>query len=191
MTPSFDDLVGTDLPAEERARLELVHELLIAAGPPPAGAPQRAPEPAPARPASLRPRRRTWAAAAVAAALAIAAFALGAAASGDSGRSIDFVAEMHGTSTTPGAEASLVVHDVDAAGNWPMELSVTGLPPATEGRTFELWLTRDGELDALCGGFLTDADGSASVPLNAPYRFDDGVGWVVVERGSTTPLLTT
>jgi hypothetical protein len=29
------------------------------------------------------------------------------------------------------------------------------------------------------------------VPMNAPYRFDEYDGWVVVEQGSDTPLLTT
>jgi hypothetical protein len=72
-----------------------------------------------------------------------------------------------------------------------MELTVSGLPPSASGRPFELWLTRDGELAALCGGFFTDADGWATVPMNAPYRFDDFDGWVVVEEGSETPLLTT
>jgi hypothetical protein len=183
MTPDFDDLVGTDLPAGERARLERVHELLVAAGPPPDALPA---------PAHLRPQRRRWQALAIAASLAIAAFALGAAlVDGSSGRSVDFVESMSGTPAAPDASASLVVYDVDAAGNWPMELTVEGLPPASSGRTFELWLTRDGAPDALCGGFRTDARGAASVPMNAPYPFDDRIGWVVVERGSTTPLLTT
>jgi hypothetical protein len=129
---------------------------------------------------------------AIAAALAIAAFALGAAlVDGSSPRSVDFVESMTGTRAAPDASASLVVFDVDAAGNWPMELSVEGLPPASSGRSFELWLTRDGELDALCGGFLTDEAGTASVPMNAPYPFDEGIGWVVVEQGSSTPLLST
>ena len=35
MSPDFDDLVGTDLDPAERARLERVHDLLMAAGPPP------------------------------------------------------------------------------------------------------------------------------------------------------------
>ena len=35
MTPDFDELVGTDLDPAERERLERVHELLVAAGPPP------------------------------------------------------------------------------------------------------------------------------------------------------------
>ncbi len=98
---------------------------------------------------------------------------------------------MTGTPSAPSATASLAVFDIDAAGNWPMELTVAGLPPAQSGRPFELWLTRDGELAALCGGFLTDADGSAVVPMNAPYRFDEFDGWVLVEEGSQTPLLTT
>ncbi len=75
---------------------------------------------------------------------------------------------MTGTPSAANATASLAVFDIDAAGNWPMELTVAALPPAQSGRPFELWLTRDGELAALCGGFLTDADGSAVVPMNAP-----------------------
>lgn len=183
MRPDFDELVGGDLEPAERARLERVHELLIAAGPPPTEAPTA--------PSELRPRRRRGALLAMAAALAVSAFALGAALVDGSGRPVEFVATMEGTPAAAAAAASLVVFDLDAAGNWPMELSVDGLPPAESGRPYELWLTRDGELDALCGGFLTDADGSATVPMNAPYRFDDSIGWVVVEKGTTTPLLTT
>ena len=47
--------------------------------------------------------------------------------------------------------------EIDDAGNWPMEVAVDGLEPAASGRPFELWLTRDGELAALCGTFLTTA----------------------------------
>jgi hypothetical protein len=185
MRPDFDELVGTELDPGERARLERVHELLIAAGPPP--------DSAPVAPAGLhahkrRPRGQMLA---LAAALAVAAFALGAALVGSSGRNVDFTESMTGTPAAENATASLDVFDIDGAGNWPMELTVAGLPPARSGHAFELWLTRDGELAALCGGFLTDADGSAVVPLNAPYRFDEFDGWVIVEEGSETPLLTT
>ena len=140
----------------------------------------------------LHPRRRRGALLALAAALAVAAFALGASlVDGASGRDLDFTETMTGTSSAASATASLAVFDIDAAGNWPMELTVAGLPPSASGRPFELWLTREGELAALCGSFLTDADGSAVVPMNAPYRFDDFDGWVIVEEGSGTPLLTT
>ena len=183
MRPDFDDLVGEGLDAAEHARLERVHELLLAAGAPPDAVPA---------PVELRPRRRRGAALAIAAALAVAAFALGAAlVDGSSGRDVDYVVSMEGTADTPEASGSLVVFEIDDAGNWPMELSVEGLPPAAGGEPFELWLTRDGRLEALCGAFATDGGGSASVPMNAPYAFDDSVGWVVVERGATTPLLTT
>ena len=47
------------------------------------------------------------------------------------------------------------------------------------------------KLEALGGSFLTASDGSAVVLLNAPYRFDEYDGWVVVREGSDMPLLTT
>ena len=109
----------------------------------------------------------------------------------DSGRSVDFVVPMAATSAVPGASASLTVFDADDAGNWPMELTVAGLTPSAGGLRFQLWLTRKGEREALCGAFVTSADGSAVVPMNAPYRFDEYDGWVVVGEGSDTPLLTT
>ena len=179
MRPDFDDLVGTDLDPGERARLERVHELLIAAGPPP--------EPLEA-PIALRSRRRRGALLALAAALAVAAFALGAALTGPD---VDFTETMTGTAAASDARASLAIFEIDEAGNWPMELTVSGLPPATSGRPFELWLTRAGEPAALCGAFLTSPAGTAVVPMNAPYRFDDFDGWVIVEEGSETPLVTT
>lgn len=182
MSPDFDELVGTDLAPVERARLERVHELLVAAGPPP--------EPGGAV-VALPATRRRGAAVAIAAALAVAAFALGAALADDpGGRTVDFVESMRGTPAAADSRGDLVVYEVDDAGNWPMELAVEGLPSSEEGGVYELWLTRDGRLDALCGSFRTAADGSVSVPLNAPYRFDESVGWVVVARGTTTPLLT-
>jgi hypothetical protein len=181
MRPDFDDLVGSDLEPAERARLERVHELLVAAGPPPE----------PVEAVELRPARRRGPLLALAAALAVTAFALGAALVDGGGRNVDFTETMTGTPAAAEATASLAVFDLDAAGNWPMELTVAGLPPAKSGHPYELWLTRGGELAALCGGFFTDADGWASVPMNAPYRFDEFDGWVIVEEGSEKPLLTT
>jgi hypothetical protein len=184
MRPDFDELVGADLDQGERDRLERVHELLLAAGPPP--------EAGVRLPVELRPRPRRGALLALAAALAVGAFALGAAlVDGSDGRTVDFTEMMSGTAAAADASASLAIFDLDAAGNWPMELTVAGLPPTKSGRPFELWLTRGDELAALCGGFFTNEDGWATVPMNAPYRFDEFDGWVVVEEGSKTPLLTT
>jgi hypothetical protein len=187
MSPDFDELVGADLEPGERPRLERVHELPVAAGPPPDYVPALA-EPE-ADVVELQPRRRRGALLAIAAALAVALFALGAAVADDSTRPGTIT--MQGTEAAQGASAWLKVLDRDAAGNWPMTVSVTGLAPAANGRPFELWLTREGRLSALCGSFRTDDRGTAVVPMNAPYRFPDYDGWVVVEEGSETPLLTT
>jgi hypothetical protein len=183
--PDFDELVGEGLTTPERERLLRVHELLLEAGPPPELL-------VPAPVAELRPRRRRGMLLALAAALALAAFAIGTVVGERSaGRTVDFEETMSGTEAAANASATLVVYEIDEAGNWPMEMKVAGLPPAASGRAFEVWLTKDDELAALCGSFRTDASGSASVPMNAPYTFKEFDGWVVVEEGTEVPLLTT
>jgi len=182
--PDFDELVGEGLAPAERERLERVHELLIEAG--------RPPELVSRSPVELRPRRRRGALLAIAATLAIAVSAVGVVIGDRSeGAEVDFVVAMSGTAAATGASASLTVFDVDEAGNWPMELTVVGLQPTANGKPYELWLTIGGQPAALCGSFLTGPDASAQVPMNAPYTFTDFDGWVVVEEGSTAPLLTT
>jgi hypothetical protein len=182
MSPDFDELVGNDVGAAERDRLERVHDLLVAAGPPP--------EYVTPQPVELRSRRRRGSLLAIAAALAVAALALGGAlVDGSDGPGVDAVS-LDGTAAAADASASLTIYALDTAGNWPMKLRVDGLPPAGD-RPYELWLTRGGKLAALCGSFLTDEHGFAAVPMNAPYRFSDFDGWVVVEEGSETPLLAT
>jgi hypothetical protein len=183
MSPEFEEMVGDDLDAAERRRLERVHDLLVAVGPPPEYV---APEPV-----QLRPRRRQGALIALAAAFAVTVLALGAAlVQGSDGPDVGPIA-MEGTAAASGASASLTIYDLDEAGNWPMKVTVEGLAPAPRGRPYELWLTRGGKLEALCGSFLTDEQGFASIPMNAPYRFSDFDGWVVVEEGSEAPVLTT
>jgi hypothetical protein len=188
--PRFEDLVGDDLPAEERARLERVHELLIAAGPPPELPPHLAEAP-PAPQARVIPiRRARWRTAAlVAAATLLIAFGAGWLA-GDrtaGGDHVEFTVAMTGTE---GAHASLAVLSNDTAGNWPMKMTVTGLHPLSGGRTYTLWLTRKGALEAQCGTFVVGA-GTTTVHLNAPFRLNEYTGWVVVVSGTTTPLLRT
>jgi Anti-sigma-K factor rskA len=179
--PDFDALLGDELDADERERLRRVHELLVAAGPPP-DAPVRAPV------VPLARRRRRGALLAVAAALAVAAFAVGVAVGDSRGETVDFAVSMSGAA---GESATIHVFEVDEAGNWPMELEVTGLAPPREGKLYELWLTRGGEPYVHCGSFLTDADGTAAIPMNAPWRLDEFDGWIVVEEGSQEPLLST
>ncbi len=189
--PSFDDLVGRDLEPAERERLLRVHELLVVAGPPPELSEELA-APAPDN-VRVLPRRRSLVAA-LAAALAVAAvaFSVGYFAGGRADDPGTWrVIGMTGVGQAEGANATLEIFDLDEAGNWPMELEVTGLGPSASGRTYELWLTKDGRLAAPCGNFRADADETTVVPLNAPYRLDEFDEWVVVEEGSETPLLTT
>ena len=99
-----------------------------------------------------------------------------------------FTVAMTGTG---GASAQLVVYQQDAAGNWPMSLTVQGLPALRGDRRYELWLTRAGKLVEPCGTFAVTSTGDSEVPLNAPYRLTDYDGWVVVLDGSTRPVLRT
>jgi anti-sigma-K factor RskA len=191
--PEFDDLVGRDIPADERERLRRVHELLVEAGAPPElpEGLQPVPDEARANVYPLFPKRRWAAAAALAAALAAATFGVGYLV-GDREATAEpaRVVVMDGTSGASAARASLAVYDVDEAGNWPMELTVRGLPPLPGGELYELWLTKDGKLAAPCGVFSVGSD-TTVVPLTAPYTLRDFDGWVVVRQGSTEPVLTT
>ena len=194
--PDFEEIVGPDLGPAERDRLQRVHEALVAAGPPPeaaglASAPATA-EPEPIRLLPAAPRRRRGALVALAAALGVLVFAVGAVVGNAWDEPGTFrTITMTGTPAAEGATGSLELFDLDDAGNWPMEIRVDGLAPSSSGRPFELWLTRGGRPAVLCGSFHVASDGSAVVPMNAPYRLDQFDGWVVVEEGSQAPLLTT
>ncbi len=187
--PSFDDLIDDDLDPHERDRLLKVHELLIAAGPPPELPPHLASAP-PAPKASVIPiNRGRWRTAGLAAAATLL-IAFGAGwlfGSRNSEQSVQRTVVMTGAS---GAHASLAVYEVDAAGNWPMRMTVSGLPVLVRGQTYTLWLTKQGALQARCGTF-TVGKGTTTVLLNAPYRLKEYSGWVVVRTGSVKPLLRT
>ena len=180
----LDDLVGNDLAPGERARLERTHALLQQAGPPPELPPalEHAPEPPVARVIPF-PRRYRYTALAAAVVAACALFGVGYLVGGAGGNEPVRTVAMAGATQ---ATAQLALFEKDAAGNWPMELSVSGLP---EGR-YELWLTREGKLAEPCGAFAVAA-GEATVPLNAPYSLKAFDGWVVVAAGEKTPVLTT
>jgi hypothetical protein len=180
----LDDLVGSDLEPGERARLERVHALLGQAGPPPELPPalERAPEP-PVAPVIPFPRRYRYTALAAAVVAACALFGVGYLAGGAGGSEPVRTVAMSGENQ---ATAEIAVFEKDAAGNWPMKLTVSGLP---EGR-YELWLTREGKLAEPCGAFAVAA-GEVTVPLTAPYSLKAFDGWVVVPANDKTPVLTT
>lgn len=175
-------IVGDDLEPEELDRLQRLHTLLEKAGPPPELSPAlaRAPKPPAARVIPF-PRRYRYTAVAAAAVAAASLFGVGYLVGASDDGPVRTVAMSGG-----GATAQLDLFEKDAAGNWPMELHVHGLP---EGR-YELWLTRQGDLAAPCGVFAVDGR-DTTVPLNAPYALREFDGWVVTRVGSDAPLLTT
>lgn len=191
--PDFDELVGTDLEADERARLLRVHELLIAAGPPAELPPALEPIEEAATVVPLRPRpsrRRLAVAAVLAAALAVMAFGLGFFV-GDNGNAQAVQPERVIEMTGQDARASLAILPADEAGNWPMRMTVQGLPPLEGGNQYELWLSRDGKPIEPCGTFVVHGEGRTVVTLNAPYKLKNFDGWVVTRRGSEETILET
>ena len=187
--PEFEELVGDVVEPGERDRLRRVHELLVAAGPPPELPPALAPpEDGGTVVPFRRPSRRRLAVAGIlAAAVAAAAFGVGFLVGGDGNDDAaaepDYVVELSGGED---ARASLAVFAADDAGNWPMQMTAQGLET---GETYELWLTRDGELVRLCGSFAATDDRTV-IDMNAPWQLDRFDGWVVTRAGSDRPVLT-
>src|SRR5438128_1531447 len=105
--PDFHELVGDDLAPAEEERLRGVHDLLVAAGPPPQLPRTLARAPA--------PRRRAWLAGlALAAALAVGAF-LGGYFLGGGGGGFETAhrVPMHGVGSATGASALIDVAEAD------------------------------------------------------------------------------
>jgi hypothetical protein len=198
--PDFRELVGEDVPGAERERLRRVHDLLVAAGPPPELSPalEHPPEVG-GRVVALARRRRgavLLLAAAIAAAVFGVGFLTGAVTHGGGNESTGLPISMHGTRAAPNALASIRFEKEDAAGNWPMRLTVQGLPKLPAGGYYELYLTRHGHAAASCGTFNVHG-GRTVVSLNAPYKLKSFDGWVVTRHlpgrpdGASRPLLTT
>lgn len=196
--PEFRELVGDDLTPEERARLEQVHELLIAAGPPPELPPALAEPPgeSPLAPVVQLPRRRAGALLALAAAIALIAF-LGGFVAGkkgiSQGASPIHRLSMHGTAAARSASAQIDIDEIDSNGNWPMKVVVRGLPRLRKGSYYEMFLTQHGKPLAACGIF-TVAKSPATIHLTMPPTVTGYDGWMVTREtpGEThTVVLTT
>ena len=184
----FNDIVDTEgLSPEETDRLRRVHELLVEAGPP-ADLPPALEQPAdPTEEAKvidfpLMPPRR-WAVAAVAAA-AVAAVALGGGylLGHDHAKTAPFATQHVVPMEGRGSLAVLRIGKHDKAGNWPMELLVSGLPTQKDPQAYyELWLTRNGKPVAPCGSFRVNPK-NTTVRLSVPYSFSRFDGWVVTAQ---------
>ena len=194
--PNFRDLLGEDLPAEERARLEHVHDLLVEAGPPPELPPSLAetPERGEEVPTWL-PRRRAGAALSLAAAIALVAF-LGGYVFGFSHNDFTSTREesLQGTAKAPGARGLIKLGEQDEAGNWEMVVTVKGLRPLPGNGYYELFLEHEG-ISLKCGIFDVKS-GETSIKFTVPYTFEKNDAWIVTQwrRGEEGPgpaLMTT
>jgi hypothetical protein len=187
VSPDFDELVGTEATGAERERLQRAHELLLQAGPPPELTPrlQTAPN-MDARVAHLRRRvvkRRAMLLLAAALSIVVV-FAAGYAvaqhrSSGSAAPVAPRTLALKGTSVVPGAHATLEVWQAQN-GNWPMTLSVEGLPKHAR---YEVYLVRDGKPWGSCGGFVVSkSSGPLTLRLNAPYALRKGDTWIVTRQ---------
>jgi hypothetical protein len=187
--PDFDELVGNDLPAEERDRLRRAHELLIEAGPPPELSPamESVPWPDDAL-GSLwgrkkAARRRPLLAFTVLATAVLIGFLIGHATnSGSPSLNVLRTVQLHGTALDHNALATLKLGKRDDQGNWPMVLRVTGLPRLEKGGYYDLYLTKGGKPIVSCGTF--NVSGDTVVRLSAAYNLEhfDKNGWVIVRK---------
>ena len=185
--PDFDELVGTDVDRAERERLQRVHKLLLQAGPPPELSPEIEAGPTLAMTLQRAPRRARHRVALLAAALALVAVAFLAGYIAGNGKgnglSSGHILSLVGTKAAPGALASLRIQPADPAGNWPMQLAVTGLPKLPANGYYMVYLVRDGKPYAPCGTFVVaGTTHGTSVWLNAPYRLQPGDTWVVTKQ---------
>ena len=186
--PDFDELVGRDLPADERARLHRAHELLVQADAPPELGPEfdavpwpdEALEPLSGRKKKRSGQRRLLLAAAIATAVVIG-IVLGQATSSSSFNA-ERTVRLQGTALAQNATGVLSVGEQDSEGNWPMELRVRNLEQLPNGGYYDLYLTKGGEPRVLCVTF--NADGDTVVRFVAAYRLDrfDKNGWVVTRQ---------
>jgi hypothetical protein len=199
--PDFSELVGEDVPAEDRERLRRTHDLLLAAGPMPELPPGLEEPSFEKRPDRLEenvyqqlPRRRTGAALALAAAIALIAFVGGYTAGfRHDGFAAQYTVPMHGAHGVA-ASAKIQVGKRDSHGNWPLRLEVKGLPELKQGY-YEMFLTH-GKRMWTCGTLAGGGKSTVKVRLTAPYTFQKGDGWIVTKQlpGHTTPgptVLTT
>lgn len=194
--PDFHELVGNDLEPAERERLERVHDMLIAAGPPPE-LPQELADP-PRQEGKLveLARRRLRTGLVLAAAIVIAAFAAGylLGARGEESTSGSFTAVKTAVlGKSPSRLAVVRIGDLDENGNRPMVVTVDGLDRLSGGDYYTLFMTRNGKPIVTCGTFNVRDDGVTTVRLTSAYdlaRFDGMMlSRYSAKEHESTPLL--
>lgn len=183
---NFDELVGAEPTGSERERLRRTHELILRAGPLPELSPELEDGPRLDRqPGGRRRRAKRRGMLLLAAAVAVVAVFVGGYIVGDHGTTAPKAVRelaLKGTSAAPSARADLEVLPA-AAGNWPMKLTLTGLPKLPGHEYYEVYLVRRGERYLSCGTFVAPGgSGAVTVTLNAPYRLRPGDSWIVTRQ---------
>jgi len=194
-------LLGDEASAEELARLQRVHDLLVSVGPPPElppllGAPPVVEAMAHERAEGVAwlPRRRAGSVLALAAALAVALAGAGYLI-GKRENSFETarVVRMQGSAAAPRASATILVGNTDSAGNTRLRVRLSGLPTPARRTYYELYLTRKGRITYSCGSLRTHA-GTTMVELSIPYSLERYSGWVLTRErlgsaGGPHPIL--
>ena len=186
---NFDDWIDVEgLTPAERERLERVHDLLLEAGPP-AALPSGLEHP----PAQVIPfrasRRRAGLVGLLAAAILVAAAFAGGYFAGRGGGDMHVVRQVSLQSTAGRAFASLDVGRRYDSGNWPIEMTVKGLPEQpNEPAYYLLLLWRNGKPAGVCGAFRVSG-GKTKLHFDVPYKITPSTHWVVtaVEPGERYP----
>jgi hypothetical protein len=189
----FDQLVDTDgLAPDEERRLRRMHEMLVEAGPPaeltaslltPPAEPALADDASEGAKVVPFPtlRRRPGAAALVlAATIAAACFGGGYLIANQAHGNAISAVRVVALQGKQNSLASLRVGAADENGNWPMELTVNGLPKLKSPKAYYILMLVDekGKPGPLCGLFRVE-DGTTSVRFSVPYKITAGTRWVV------------
>ena len=184
---NFDDWVDVEgLTPAERTRLERVHELLLEPGPP-AALPSGLEHP-PAQVIPFRSRRRAGLVALLAAAILVAAAFAGGYFAGRGG-GMHVVRQVSLQSSGGSAFASLDVGRRYESGNYPIQMTVKGLPEQANKKAYYLLLLwRNGKAAGVCGAFRV-AGGQTKLHFDVPYRITPATRWVVtaIEPGQRYP----
>jgi hypothetical protein len=176
------DLAGLD--PSDQARLRRVHDLLVAVGPPaelPAAL-LAAPSAPVADVVSLTSRRRRpTVVVLLAAAVAAACFGTGYVIANEAHTSSPRALEVVSLQGQQNSFASLRVSPADANGNWPVQLTVTGLPQLSNNARYVLMLWKNGKPSSLCGMFEVGKSGATTVAFSVPYAITKSTRFVVTE----------
>ncbi|MBA2361055.1 MAG: hypothetical protein H0V79_09030 [Actinobacteria bacterium] len=179
--PEFDELIqGVDDP-DERAQLQRVHQLLLAAeAPPELSFGLETPPPAAAHFWSRPRRRRVRPRLVLAAAVLLTTFGLGYL-MGSPGGPSDAETRFARTITLESggdAAGAIGIGKRDDNGNLPMILTVTGLERLYDGDYYRLALTKKGEPVVTCATFNVSGRRTTIRMTNA-YNLEGFDGWVV------------